>query len=85
MLEVNNYFISGLEESEIDLWFLGSMPSFAPEELGIREHEESIAHALQRAYNAAKDPNWLEWQAVRSPRDRNLKHELIGLTEHHSK
>lgn len=37
ILEVNNYFISGLVVSSIDKWFMGPVPQFSARDLGVPE------------------------------------------------
>lgn len=60
ILEVNNYFISGLVVSSIDKWFLGPVPHFHPRDLGIPgEDDATLLSALERARTVAGDPDKL--------------------------
>ncbi|KAJ3754331.1 anaphase-promoting complex, cyclosome, subunit 4-domain-containing protein [Lentinula raphanica] len=49
ILEVNQYLMSGLEKSVIDKWFMGPVPTFAPQDLGIPGHDLTARDALERA------------------------------------
>ncbi|TFK41138.1 anaphase-promoting complex, cyclosome, subunit 4-domain-containing protein [Crucibulum laeve] len=64
ILEVNNYFMSGLVVSSIDKWFLGPVPHFHPLDLGIPgENEVCIPTVVERGLGAANDPTQMAWQA----------------------
>ncbi|KAG5652103.1 hypothetical protein H0H81_006323, partial [Sphagnurus paluster] len=53
ILEVNNYFVSGLSPSSIDKWFTGPIPHLSSEDLGLPEHNDSVLSAVSIAYAAA--------------------------------
>jgi anaphase-promoting complex subunit 4 len=65
ILEVNNYFISGLVVSSIDKWFMGPVPQFLPKDLGVTGNEQGSATVLQRARAVTQDPAQVAWQFVR--------------------
>lgn len=70
ILEVNNYFKAGLVVSSIDKWFLGPVPRFLPEDLGIPERGvSSLAPMIERARIVATKP--LVWQG-------NVTHKDLG-------
>ncbi|KAG6911951.1 hypothetical protein DXG01_000199 [Tephrocybe rancida] len=54
ILEVNNYFVSGLATSSIDRWFTGPTPQFSLESLGT-DGGMPFLDAVQRARTVAKD------------------------------
>ena len=56
ILEVNQYFMSGLTESSIDRWFTGPVPSFKPSDLNVPDLSgTTLPQALSRAREALKD------------------------------
>jgi hypothetical protein len=66
ILEVNNYFMSGLVVSSIDKWFMGPVPSFAPRDLGLPgDSYSNIASVLEKARLVLNTPGQIAWQAVR--------------------
>jgi len=66
LLEVNNYFISGLPSSSIDKWFSGPIPEFRPADLGIpNQGKFSLVDQLKRARLVATDASQMAWQMVR--------------------
>lgn len=66
VLEVNNYFISGLASSAIDNWFIGPIPEFHPHDLGILGYNHStLNEALNHAFRFAVDSSHMTWQTVR--------------------
>jgi anaphase-promoting complex subunit 4 len=64
MLEVNHYLISGLVVSSIDKWFMGPIPQFSPEDLGVPGDKQDLQSALRRAQAVTNDPSQMAWQAV---------------------
>ncbi|KAF8203639.1 anaphase-promoting complex, cyclosome, subunit 4-domain-containing protein [Pholiota molesta] len=79
VLEVNNYFISGLASSAIDSWFIGPIPEFHPHDLGIMEYNHSsLNEVLNHAFRFAVDSSHMTWQTT-VPRpdidhlDRNIE------------
>lgn len=64
ILEVNNYFMSGLVVSSIDKWFMGPVPRFFPRDLGVSGAQQALSTALERARNVADDPAQMAWQLV---------------------
>jgi anaphase-promoting complex subunit 4 len=63
VLEVNQYFLSGLKSSSLDKWFLGPLPTFENDDL-IRAANGSLRDTLDDAsvfINGAP----LKWQQVR--------------------
>ncbi|GLB36171.1 putative DEAD-domain-containing protein [Lyophyllum shimeji] len=63
ILEVNNYFISGLSTSAIDQWFTGPVPDFTLQDLGVPGGDNSILAVLKRARAVAKDPAEMAWKS----------------------
>lgn len=59
ILEVNQYLMSGLEKSVIDQWFMGPVPTFVPQDLGIPGYNLTVRAALQKAreYLDHRDPS----------------------------
>lgn len=66
MLEVNHYLMSGLVVSSIDKWFMGPIPQFSPEDLGVLGDKQDLQSALNKAHTVASDPTQMAWQAVGS-------------------
>lgn len=65
ILEVNNYFVSGLATSELDLWFQGEIPQFAPRELGVPSPDDGpLDDVLDRAMQPVMRSSLIEWQEV---------------------
>ncbi|KAJ3750355.1 anaphase-promoting complex, cyclosome, subunit 4-domain-containing protein [Lentinula detonsa] len=58
ILEVNQYLMSGLEKSMIDKWFMGPVPTFVPQDLGIPGYDLTVKAALRtaREYLDRRDP-----------------------------
>ncbi|PPQ80812.1 hypothetical protein CVT25_001937 [Psilocybe cyanescens] len=79
MLEVNNYFITGLEESPVDQWFIGPVPQFRLVDLGIAEYRNGpLEQALEHARSVAANPSQMAWQKTGPQKDlsgidRNLE------------
>lgn len=66
MLEVNNYFMSGLTSSCLDKWFAGPTPHFKRADLGISDYNhDTLKEALDSAFKIAEDPAQMAWQTVR--------------------
>lgn len=65
MLEANHYMMSGLVVSSIDKWFMGPIPRFSPEDLGVPGDKQDVQQALRKAQAAATDPVQTAWQTVR--------------------
>ncbi|RDB29551.1 Anaphase-promoting complex subunit 4 [Hypsizygus marmoreus] len=84
ILEVNNYFISGLVTNAIDQWFVGPVPQFSLDSLGIPPEDDSLVSVLERARKLANDMTEMAWrntfrQTEGLEIDRNLDallHEL---------
>ncbi|KAG6902868.1 hypothetical protein C0995_010037 [Termitomyces sp. Mi166 len=53
VLEVNNYFVSGLATSLIDRWFIGPAPQFSLQDL-LRESGKSILDVVEQARTVAR-------------------------------
>lgn len=54
ILEVNNYLVSGLASSKIDMWFEGDLSQFEPHESSVaKSTPESLAETIRRAKIAA--------------------------------
>ncbi|KAJ7169881.1 anaphase-promoting complex, cyclosome, subunit 4-domain-containing protein [Mycena filopes] len=66
VLEVNNYFMSGLVVSSIDKWFMGPVPQFNPRELGIGDSNIKLRTTIEQARAATTTQNELNHL------DRNL-------------
>jgi hypothetical protein len=64
VLEVNNYFVSGLVVSSIDKWFMGPVPRFTPRAMDVPGDDDSLATVMEQAHRALKDPLQLAWQLV---------------------
>ncbi|KAJ7092748.1 anaphase-promoting complex, cyclosome, subunit 4-domain-containing protein [Mycena epipterygia] len=58
ILEVNNYFMSGLVVSSIDKWFMGPVPQFNPRELGIVDGNPNLRTTIEHARTAAGQTKW---------------------------
>ncbi|KAG7099237.1 hypothetical protein E1B28_001101 [Marasmius oreades] len=81
ILEVNQYLMSGLESSSIDKWFIGVVPSFSLQELGIPSQDLLLSSTLQYARQTLAQPDQLVWHMNTDPAevtemDRNL-HALV--------
>lgn len=77
ILEVNNYLMSGLMDSQVDRWFTGSAPQFNSGELCTSQTPKSLGEALGLAHAALQDPSQTAWQSSvmrieLSDLDRNL-------------
>jgi hypothetical protein len=64
ILEVNNYFISGLVVSSIDKWFMGPVPRFTPRDVGVTGDEDSLPQVLKHARRVLDSPASMAWQLV---------------------
>lgn len=80
ILEVNNYFMSGLVVSSIDKWFMGPVPQFSLQDMGVSGDRHDLSDVLKRAESAAADPEQVAWQLV-GPliNSEHLMHCLIKL------
>ncbi|KAF9270239.1 hypothetical protein L218DRAFT_22909 [Marasmius fiardii PR-910] len=77
ILEVNQYLMSGLESSSIDKWFIGAVPNFSLQVLGVSSQDLLLPSALQHARQALAQQNQLAWRINIDPAemadvDRNL-------------
>ena len=64
LLEVNEYLVSGLAVSSIDKWFMGPVPRFTPQDLGVPSDDYGLHKALASCHTAINDKKYLEWQGV---------------------
>jgi anaphase-promoting complex subunit 4 len=64
ILEVNNYFISGLAESILDRWFAGPVPSFSLSGLVETRPSQSLFAAMEEALRVIETPDAVEWQSA---------------------
>ncbi|KZT30397.1 hypothetical protein NEOLEDRAFT_1185228 [Neolentinus lepideus HHB14362 ss-1] len=71
-LEVNNYLMSGLVVSPIDKWFMGPVPRFSPQDLGVLPEKYSLEEVMVRARRTMADPEQMAWQ--QSMKFRDLSH-----------
>jgi anaphase-promoting complex subunit 4 len=55
VLEVNNYFMSGLVVSSIDKWFMGPVPRFTMQDLGIPALGRDLSAVLERSRKATRN------------------------------
>ncbi|KAF7436837.1 hypothetical protein PC9H_003670 [Pleurotus ostreatus] len=69
VLEVNNYFMSGLQASPIDKWFVGPIPTFTPEDLGVPDQRQPLQEVLEKARQAAKQGKEEGWRKATSQKD----------------
>jgi len=67
ILEVNEYLISGLINSQIDSWFTGAVPRSLSQDFGPLRERHDLPSVLQRARGALNDPAQVTLQHV-SPR-----------------
>lgn len=83
LLEVNNYFISGLPSSSIDKWFSGPIPQFQPSDLGVPNQEKRpLADQLKRAHIVATDASQMAWQTTSSVTDHShLDKNMVALIQ----
>ncbi|KAJ6509555.1 anaphase-promoting complex, cyclosome, subunit 4-domain-containing protein, partial [Mycena vitilis] len=58
ILEVNNYFMSGLVVSSIDKWFMGPVPQFNARELGVVDVSPPLRTSLEQARTAVDQTQW---------------------------
>jgi hypothetical protein len=85
LLEVNHYLMSGLVVSSIDKWFMGPIPKFSPEDLGVPGDKQDLQSAIKRAQAVASDPVQIAWQTVGIFRGRDKTQVLMRLgIEHNS-
>ena len=88
MLEVNHYLMSGLVVSSIDKWFMGPIPQFSPEDLGVPGDKQDLQSVLRRAQAVASDSSQMAWQAVGSIHEKVVLESRMlmeTILEHHSK
>ncbi|KAK7064216.1 DEAD-domain-containing protein [Favolaschia claudopus] len=83
ILEVNNYLMSGLVVSSIDKWFMGPVPQFNIDELGIVNGNADLATTIEQARVAIDGTKWqvTTVQNELNHLDRNLDalmHELAS-------
>ncbi|KAF8641031.1 hypothetical protein AX17_000676 [Amanita inopinata Kibby_2008] len=83
LLEVNNYFMSGLVVSSIDKWFMGPIPSFSPRDLGLPgDSYANIPSVLEKARSMLNTPGRVAWQVNGTQRDLNhLDRNLDALVQ----
>ncbi|KAF8078603.1 anaphase-promoting complex, cyclosome, subunit 4-domain-containing protein [Lyophyllum atratum] len=74
ILEVNNYFISGLLTSSIDQWFIGPVPEFSLQDMGVPGGDRSVVDVLERARTVAQDPTQMTWINNSHLLQRDLDH-----------
>ncbi|KAL6309999.1 anaphase-promoting complex, cyclosome, subunit 4-domain-containing protein [Sparassis latifolia] len=72
MLEVNDYLMSGLVVSPIDKWFMGPVPRFSPQDIGVLGDQHDLTTVLQRARSVLKDREQIAWQS--DARQKDLSH-----------
>ncbi|KAJ7487618.1 anaphase-promoting complex, cyclosome, subunit 4-domain-containing protein [Mycena galericulata] len=58
ILEVNNYLMSGLVVSSMDKWFMGPVPQFNAQELGIVGGNLDLRTAIEHAQTAVGQTKW---------------------------
>ncbi len=82
ILEVNQYFMSGLEKSTIDKWFMGPVPTFEPQDLGIPSFFLPLPTTLQQAYEVLETPSaHTSFKSVRYPVGRGSLWLIICVPE----
>ncbi|KAF8872130.1 anaphase-promoting complex, cyclosome, subunit 4-domain-containing protein [Gymnopilus junonius] len=90
LLEVNNYLIDGLESSHVDKWFVGPVPQFQPNDMGVPSYGDvTLKGILQGARSHANNSSEMSWQKGSTQNnleklDRNvdaLIHELANRCE----
>ncbi|TFK30461.1 hypothetical protein FA15DRAFT_676805 [Coprinopsis marcescibilis] len=83
ILEVNNYFVSGLTTSVLDLWFEGEIPRFSPRDLGVPEPDNGPLDAvIQRARSCSMSYDDMEWQENIEQNDHSsIKRNIVALTD----
>jgi anaphase-promoting complex subunit 4 len=64
ILQVNEYMMSGLADSEIDRWFLGPVPKFSAEDIGVAGSKATLTEILDHAHQVANDPAEIAWRHV---------------------
>ena len=64
ILEVNDYLMAGLVVSPIDKWFMGPVPRFLPQDLGVPGDECALTAAIQRARVVINNPAQMAWPSV---------------------
>lgn len=72
MLEANQYMVSGLVVSSIDKWFMGPIPRFSSEDLGVPSDKHDLQQALKKARVAATNPSQTAWQS--NIKQKDLSH-----------
>lgn len=78
-LEVNNYLMSGLVVSPIDKWFMGPVPQFSSQDLGVAPGRHDLNKVMARARRVMDDPEQMAWQQVVTSR-RTFTKWMILLT-----
>jgi anaphase-promoting complex subunit 4 len=73
VLEVNNYFMSGLVVSSIDKWFMGPVPQFSPRDLGVPASKQNLTEVLKRAKSVMRDPAQMAWSDVGALENEKLE------------
>ncbi|KAJ6610891.1 anaphase-promoting complex, cyclosome, subunit 4-domain-containing protein [Mycena sp. CBHHK59/15] len=82
ILEVNNYFMSGLVVSSIDKWFMGPVPQFNPRDLGSADGITDLSTAVEHARTVARDPSQIQWQTTATQNDlSHLDRNLDALVQ----
>ena len=56
--------MSGLVVSPIDKWFMGPVPRFSPQDLGVPGDKHDLSSAMQRARDMINNPEQMSWQTV---------------------
>ncbi|KAJ7293596.1 anaphase-promoting complex, cyclosome, subunit 4-domain-containing protein [Mycena rebaudengoi] len=80
ILEVNNYFMSGLVVSSIDKWFMGPVPQFNPQDLGAMDGSHDLRTVLENTRAVARDQ--MHWQHTVSQNDlSHLDRNLDALVQ----
>ncbi|OBZ78996.1 Anaphase-promoting complex subunit 4 [Grifola frondosa] len=75
LLEVNDYLMSGLVVSPIDKWFMGPVPRFSPQDLGVPEPSsgvDGVMSAIKRARSVINSAEGMTWQA--NVKQKDLSH-----------
>lgn len=81
-LEVNNYLMSGLVVSPIDKWFMGPVPQFSSQDLGIAPGGHDLEEVMERARRVIDDPGQVAWKQGMKYKDlSHLDRNLDSLVE----
>lgn len=83
ILEVNKYLTGGLVVSSIDKWFMGPVPQYTLQDLGINATNKTLAEAIKEAKNVAENPSAQPiWQQNVRPKDlSHLDRNLDALVQ----